>query len=375
MASLTIISSCKKDIIEVPPSSMGEPVFMTNLLLDGTPHDFTAGINDYYMYTEWTKDANDVHTFIGRFAEEGCNTDCKESLQFEIRDITPTTTPDMNYALTSGTMAFADKTTIAEDIYQVQFQLNTDIENPTEITWSFGDDGGESAFNIADPIYNYVKRFDPYYPTCNVEDGINRAAFSGTLSHDMPSDCKTDYKVETNQNGNLVLTATPNSSANPFFYTWNYGLGNSGNLETFEIELDAIDSELDCFLEIFYDDGCSSNVSRTFTKSDNGDITYVSTSYDYEIIQEITDGTLLQLATFAVQYTDPDGKIYRSDLQTQSVFDSSFRILSIEDYQNNENGERTKKLTVEFDCKVFAADGSEKRIEKTTAIIAVAYPG
>ncbi len=44
----------------------------------------------------------------------------------------------------------------------------------------------------------------------------------------------------------------------------------------------------------------------------------------------------------------------------------------MEDYEVNEKGLPTKKLTVEYRCQVFADDGSVHNIQNGTGVIAVA---
>ena len=73
-----------------------------------------------------------------------------------------------------------------------------------------------------------------------------------------------------------------------------------------------------------------------------------------------------------IQYTDSNGAVYRSDLQQQPN-SNSFVITSVEDYENNENGDKTKKLHVSSNCILYNLNGNTLNFP-FEGVIAVAYP-
>jgi hypothetical protein len=68
---------------------------------------------------------------------------------------------------------------------------------------------------------------------------------------------------------------------------------------------------------------------------------------------------------------DPSGKIHSSN-EIQQMSDSKFQIVSVEDYKNNQDGHKTKKIKINFSCVL--KDGTNTiNIKNGEAVIAVAY--
>lgn len=72
-----------------------------------------------------------------------------------------------------------------------------------------------------------------------------------------------------------------------------------------------------------------------------------------------------------IRWVNTEGDAYRSDLMFQSS-DAYFNILESEPWENNENGEKTWKMTVEFSCRL--SQPSDTVNLEGIAVIAVAYP-
>ena len=90
--------------------------------------------------------------------------------------------------------------------------------------------------------------------------------------------------------------------------------------------------------------------------------------YDYAtaISTTTSDQTLVEIA-----YTSPDNDFYCTNLGTQSQ--SSFEILAVEDFDNNSQGQATKKLHIQFNCNVYNNNGAVLPFDGI-AVIAVAHP-
>jgi hypothetical protein len=90
--------------------------------------------------------------------------------------------------------------------------------------------------------------------------------------------------------------------------------------------------------------------------------------YSFASNQNIAFGDVL------IVYTDKDGTTFRTDLVNQDS-ESKFEILSISDFQPNENEQPTKKLNISFRCTLRDIDnGEEIFFSDATAVISVAYP-
>src|SRR5690606_17478310 len=77
--------SCRPEAL--PSVETGQPVFS----FSGGGVDISAGEEDFYLFTDYQKDASNVYSFIARFAKTSdCATDCEEELVIEIRDVQQT---------------------------------------------------------------------------------------------------------------------------------------------------------------------------------------------------------------------------------------------------------------------------------------------
>jgi hypothetical protein len=78
---------------------------------------------------------------------------------------------------------------------------------------------------------------------------------------------------------------------------------------------------------------------------------------------------MLKRITFIV--TDPQGTTYSSADVSQNV-DANVNLVSVENYEANEKGQATKKITLNFDCTL--RNGTDNLVLKNgRAVIAVAY--
>jgi len=109
--------------------------------------------------------------------------------------------------------------------------------------------------------------------------------------------------------------------------------------------------------------------------------TYCSARFSYQVTEVMQVDSIpvviqdsLQLSTMVVEYTDAAGKLFSSAFAPQSNANTYFEILSVEDYDDNENGEKTKKLSLRFACRLWNANGSFIELQNGEAVMGVAYP-
>lgn len=374
---VVLLYGCTREEIKIPQAYIGEPIFIIDAILDNEPLNFKAGIENYYLFTEWEKDLDGIYTYVGRFEKDNnCTGDCIENIQFEIRDISvENNLTFINQTITLGNLPFKDNTTLVEDITQVQYELETDVEEPEQIIWRYQENTSLAPpfrkFNTEKPIFNF-KNTVIYDVESSVRNNDNlTASLLRPFSHEQVYDCTIDYTVKQLQNGQLELDAIPNSSSNIDGYIWLYDLNLSVE-PTFTITpLD--DPSIFCTLTANYANGCFAELTRTFKQGEDGVFDYINVNHQREVRKVIEDGTQLHLGTFALQYTDVDGTIFRSDFQNQP--NSSFvEVLEVEEYERNEKGQKTKKVVLKFNCTLFGNDGSEKNVKSDSTILAVAYP-
>lgn len=80
------------------------------------------------------------------------------------------------------------------------------------------------------------------------------------------------------------------------------------------------------------------------------------------------------LHTVAIQLITAYGEVFRSDIFPQDTsFISSFLIEDAEPWENNERGELTWKMKVNFNCALFSTETFQEKEVFGSGVIAVAY--
>jgi hypothetical protein len=73
-----------------------------------------------------------------------------------------------------------------------------------------------------------------------------------------------------------------------------------------------------------------------------------------------------------IQYIDDNGKVFTSALKEQPST-SYLNILNVADFEMNEIGMPTKKVSIEFGCRLFNIDGSYIDVNNGYGTIGIAY--
>ncbi len=369
-------ASCSKvDLDEVPS---GDPVFLVNAELDGADLDLAAGDDDFYMFSEYSKDNFDVYTMTGRFAKDSnCVAECEESLSFSIRSSTVDSMPnmpfDINTALAEGTnlnyFSFNNTTTVTGQIYTFSSSLfdalNTAI--PGNVNWEIFDgqqiiiDSG----NIITFITSSTEDLDVRL-SIDIQNGLGCTSYFKTkVKNGFAEFCELDLNANLMSQDSITLSLL---GSNYDSILWN-GIPIStldipifGPPDSF-ITLEATDSNSGCSAEL----GICLNADSLMVSS------IAFPKLDLQVFEDtmIINGNGEQLSAVTIDYQDETG-IYSSKFVDNS--NSTFTILKIEDYEVNENGEKTKKLTIEYDCILRKEGSGEEKNITGTAEIAVAYP-
>ncbi len=340
----------------------GEPIFSTQGTVDGQAFSITAGVSDYYMFTNYSLDTGNVFSFNGSFKTVDCDTICNNSLSITFRnykiDANQATAFSQSMSLPPHNVFSSPSGTPTS--MQVDFIAITMGGQASDLLWDFGD--GTSSIE-ANPQHTYV--VPGIYEVCltaNYIDGCNRS-ICNTLNNNLPgADCDASFSATPNGN-TVAFTASPTGNG-PFTYAWDFGDGTTTNTQGASHTYSSPGVYQVC-LTTTSSDNCTSSICKNIA-TDNAN----TCSVDY-----LADTTVLSnplnLATVELAWTDENGKVFTSKSDTQPS-SSHFEILSIEDFVDNELGAKTKKLNVEFHCVLYH-QGESKSISGS-AIIAIAYP-
>jgi hypothetical protein len=370
---LLIIASCKPE--ELPPNDVGTPVFSVS----GSSVDITAGKNDFYLFTDYKKDADDVYSFIARFAKlSDCESDCKEELLIEIRDAQQTSAAsgvDIDNALTPGNYSYKVSDPVSSgDSIVINLIAEPEGSGPFSYEWEVVFDSTDT-FNSTSENVTLTLANNANIQSLDVclmvaDNNFCQMEYCNTIAlSPNTSECQADFNVNYSP-ALLQLEANDTllSGTAPFTYLWD----NGSTLQTVTLQINGPLNETYC-VTVTDSTGCSDDICKEVTINQGGTVlTVCGSRFSYEKTIEPGGNDSLQLSTVLIQYTDTDGTVYRSDYQEQSS-SQFFAIEAIEDYENNENGDKTKKLTVSANCVLYDDNGVPFPFP-FEGVIAIAYP-
>ena len=354
--------SCKKK--KYPPELTLENgvVFYSIFTVDGHPQKLEGGSN-YYMYSSFVKDSSNVLNFIGDLKQVNCQANCANSLRIQINDYK---------ALAAGASVNIDSSLQAkkyeylkgsvETRYTVNFSPSFN-KNAASYKWDFGD-GFTS--NLVSPSHTY-KRSGKYNVclTITSQNGCY-SSVCNVLNLKTNNPLKSNILLASNSGNLLSFSQNTLGGKAPYKFLWNFGDGKTDSLANpthyysiagaYPIVLRIIDQNKDTVF-VNYNASTASDGSSCSANYKESSITY--TPYDFALSKVI------------ITWVDENGVSYTSKNPLQSV-SSFFEIVSVENYENNENGQATKKLHIKFKCNVY--NGTKVRaIDNGEAFICVAY--
>lgn len=355
--------------VDFPLPSEGEPVFMVRADIDGRAIDLAAGLNDYYMFTSFGRDAQNVLTFVGDLKQESCPDICAEQLRIEIRDrvVSEEGIPSELLVLEEDILFSQPPLLPSVESYRTSFYAEAVNANssPFVYVWSFGDDTFSTEQN---PIHHYDIPGE-YEVELMTIDGDSCVSTQKQVIHleQLDENCSVSISADFVQNNQIQLTAEAGGELSNNLYIWSQ---DSSVLEGATIFPNG--SGLFC-VQLIDDNSCSSSSCASVLQI-GAFSNFCTTSFSYEIetIEESVVADTLQLSTITVIYTDTNGQEYRSDLGQQEA--AIFDIYNIEDYDLNENGEKTKRIDFDLACSLYSENGAVLELKEGTFTFALAHP-
>ena len=379
LAVMFITITCKKE--HVAPINNGTPAFYFNGTIGGITTtipgsaniSIAAGINNYYMYSSYIQDSNHVYNFIADLKQTNSNLN---SIQIQINDykaspVGSNTQPDSSFK--TGSYSYYSVGLI-DTTYDVQFSSSYVNGTPQTYTWTFGDG---TTSNAANPVHNYANM-----ATYNVCLTIAGSSGSNTICNKVnlssPTIAAKQSTITTSSFSNTINFNATSAGFSPSKYVWNFGDASTDSVITTSALVDSLS-------HVYSTPGLYS-ISLTVKDAAGGDslvtnynaatATYTACATNYKITNVspvITSGSLLRLSNVVIKWTDASGMVYISNSTSQQLNPFSFKIISEEPYQNNLNGQFTRKLHVAFTCTLYSSAGDSVQINNADAIIAVAY--
>ncbi len=364
MIGLLLLMACKEQ--ELPEEVVGTPDFYISGEIGSASLDLQAGVDQYYMFTGYEYDEDEIATFWGEFAPANCQ-DCPERLRIEIRDFqqTPPGGPvDIDEALKPGEFEYLELPD--GRIFRVQFSSEVNDSAGLAYQWDFGD-GSQAA--VSDPSHTYepgdtLSHYDVCLQTIDPDGCTTSICNEITLD---PESCKASFTHEISANApNFVIFDDESTGKAPLSYQWEFGdgfgasLGNPGyyygNVGLFTACLTVTDA-----------DGCVSVLCKNIAV----DPDLCETNFSY-VVESTTVPDTLGLSRVSVSWTDANGDTWSSATFAQPE-SSRFEILSSAAYPDNEKGEATRRVKLSLDCNLYH-DGDTLKLQGAEGFVGLGYP-
>ncbi len=328
------------------PDSSGEKVLV-------------AGVDNVYLYTDFQIGGDDIMTCTGTFTEVQCLADnCPGRLHFEFRNTQPGSVILPGPAFHPGDHIYKRNEPSSGGVtYHTVFQVDT-ASGFTDFFWSINNffyaAGSQLTVDFpvgSDSVLVSLQAFNLNGPVSTVQRWISLpggVAFPGVDISILP------------QPNNYQLTAFP--TGNYSGLVWNNGQTQPTFTESTLLDSYAITAG-----------SLSGQQAMASLSGIPANLTTHLATTNFHTSVTVTPIDTLQRGTVALQWTDQEGNIWRSDRGPQ-LPGTRFQVTDSKPYELNELGQYTWQMRVIFNCYLYN-DSGERRSFSGEGRIAVAYPG
>ena len=370
IALITFVS-CEK--AELPEQALGTPVFNFSGLVGGESKSFTAGVDDYYLFTKTFTDSNEVLIYSGQLGPIGsCPSFCTESITIEFREggdplvDVPTFDPqplEFYNGLVDDEMSSMS--------LQLAFINNSLVSEEAEFFWDFGNGLTSTLKNPAPMVYSPDFSVTPFDVSLSVSS-VFGCTQTEVISFDMGTTLVPDC--------NLILSDEPPVTPTAAEIC---GIMDGEVPSSTSWMSDVSFAEMNCLpiagLAVGEYTVSASNAlgcvdQEVLTVVDfGGELEYCNANFQVVASQVPVQNINIDkigLGRINIKYTDANGVTYQSGSVADQT-DRLFRVISSEAYEDNENGEATRLIVFEFDALLVSEQGEYIEIQNAEGTWAV----
>lgn len=363
LALLIFAASCKKK--EYPKDEVvNDPVFYFRGNINGNFLSFNAGDDNFYMFSSSGQDNNGVYNFLGALRRTDCQ-ECGNAFMIQINDVLARGSgqgTDINAAIKPGTYPFFTDNNIP---WRVEFKSSFNKTAATYL-WDFGD-GQTSTLQNPEHVYS---RSGTYEVSLRIEAPAPNSCVSFVKNRIRVGNNAFYASFAASNNGSNSVAFVPNltGGSGPFQFFWNFGDGFTSTLTN---PTHSYKNKGSYPVSLRVTDAMGNTCNYNYNYVTQNDVSSCASNMSISRMATAHPNAELGLGAAFVKWQEPGGKIYTSQSVEQDT-SSYFKILSVEDFEKNENGRNTKKLKVRLKCTVY--DGTQYiRVDNAEAVMAVAY--
>jgi hypothetical protein len=354
-----VLAGCKKVSFT---NDIGDPVFSINLNIDGLRQTITAGVPVHqYLYTN-VKQEKESLLSTADFGLTTCQDSCTPQLRFEFRQ---NNTGSINIASDSlrGTnnLPFYTVQRGATTNYLLNARVRGEVYK--NILWTF-EPGTMFSVPVFQSTFTDVGTRRQIMLRGITDNGIiSTTAIPIALDTFVPTPIKAVIRLQqltAERRQASVLLPTIATSTQSFNIIW-----SNGSTEQTISEVNR-----SSYAVTLSDNRGLQSIARLDSVRS---LTAPLQSIEMDVkLDRAPTSTPLLSNSVAIQWKDPSGTLWRSDLRQQPI-GHFFRILSVQPYNNNEKGQRTQRMEIAFSCTLFNVQG-ESRQASGNGTIALARP-
>ena len=361
---ITLFFSC--DTLELDTTD-DEPIFTLEMTMDGEPILFAAGDDEYFMATEMPlllpKTTYSGH-LLKRDPATGVPDDRNSILmQFRLSEAVRNSV-DLDHlnSFSTGRIPFFTNDPAKGIFPEIEFTNNyIGTGDDLQYEWDFGD--GDMT-DFSNPVHDY-KEVGEYQVRSVITDSNQcKTTAVNTIKFGDHDNCIASIDITALNQSDGVLEARSTSAA---ALTFNWSTGETTS--DIAIDFSNLNGAREYCVTITDADGCESVSCVGITKNGSN---VNSCTNDFSEAPVTNSNTAWQFNSVQISYFNENGVDDAESRTTLQPADAYFEILSFEEYERDNMGQRVVKIDFEFSCTLTGL--VTRKIENAKGSFAVAIP-
>ncbi len=342
-----------------------DPVFNVSYQIDSQYYNTVAGQDGIYLFTSSGLTPDEVWQYSGSFSSDYCPTaDCPGTLTFRWRNNGIGDDFDSTY-LPAGvylTYRYFRSGLPEPEYYQAHFDCSPDSSSQYRAAWTLdGAPVGNDEFHFSRDLQDLA----PMDVSCTL---LHESGFSGRITQQYSDYSSSDFpflvqlRAEARPDSGVILLAAKTLPSGLYSYNWNTGASSA---ETY------VPTDPGASYRVTVTDPAGNTAVAELINPPSAPGPAYPISIGY-LTASVDPVLTAKQGGFLIDWIDPQGTVWRSDLGDQYNQGHYFRVLDAQPYLPNENGQPTLLLNVEWKCLLYNSDGASRAISGS-GVIALAW--
>ncbi len=339
LLGILFLGSCQKKL--EPIDEYGSPAFSLRGEIDGKFVSLEAGVNSFFLQTEYGLDSNKLVEFKGNF-KQTCS-HCKQAFKVIIKDyqtyqngqstLADSSLPNRNYDFyRAGAFNIPSYGVVFSATPQGSGALKSQV-------WEFSD-GSSFTNSVVSKTFRTGTSQELKY-TCNYLNGCSSSIqYKLKLNPFLNPGLLPDFSMESIEPTKVMYKFTAGGDSTGAYY-WSFGDGGYAKGKTVYYGYDSSAVYLVSLFQITATD--TFEISKNLNIGFSGDC---SANFTKNIQPNIDP---MNKTTVNIEWTDEQGEVYSSSRFKQKFY-CNFTLDKSEDYLKNKAGQKTRLLNFHLNC-------------------------